>query len=101
MERQCLVRYSSAILVLTWFAMHADANGLLSGHYIKDQAKLAAVNGAMATMREAYEILSNPAIPSFIKVGLHSEQSFNGSTKQNIHYVRSLCHVRFRSANFE
>ena len=38
----------------------------------------------MATMREAYEILSNPAIPSFIKVGLHSVQSFYGSIKQNV-----------------
>ena len=94
MARQCFVRYSSAFLVLIWFAVRADANGLLTAYYIKDQAKLAAVNGAMATMREAYEILSNPAIPSFIKVDLHSVQTER-------HYVRSLCHVRFSHANFE
>ena len=101
MEWQCLVIYSSAFFVLTWFAVYADANGLLSAHYIKAQAKLAAVNGAVATMREAYEILSNPDTPLFIKVAPHSELSFNGSTKQNIHYVQSLYHVRFGSANFE
>ena len=75
MEWQCLLRYSSAILVLTWFSV-------LSAHYIKDQAKLAAVNSAMATMREAYEILSNPATPSFIKVSLHGVQSFKVAPKR-------------------